>query len=565
MDLAPNGTRRALRIFSVALFLVVVAGQTGCPSATFCPPESFWDGFTCICDGGLAFDGFSCADPSAGQCLSPDATWNGTECVCAPGFSFDGFQCVPIVCPPNSTMLAAECFCDAGFVPEGFLCLPIDCPPNSTLMGTECFCAPGFEPNGFECVETTENSCIPNSTFDGIFCVCNPGFVFDGTTCSEVSCPQSSYFDGSTCRCNSGFIYDGSACIPFFPSNVSVDTIFGGLPHVPPSGPTLEFVTVQPSPTPFFVPPCVGFGDCEFAGHGPDVRAEVSVSLANSRQIVATVSLTAVETRADWTRAQGTTSHVIYEHSTDILEIILEHPGGEFITYTDSDHDIDVHPGIELVDHYEFVGDTKGDDAGIKTGVKVFFSPLQIRAVAGGESDDLGSLLLTWMGVVDNAEGTEGNLLLGQHGPHGNIYFTIWDDSDNVVFDQVIPGATWNKDKYEWVDGDARRFDPPILLHNWDSFDDRVYIRVWESDSCGPFQPVFDFFGGGCPGREHDTIAEGWLYRRQINGSPYVWSQQAAASDAVQITLGRDPEWLRELQRLPDGRLPTAYFQFRSD
>ncbi|WP_437335984.1 hypothetical protein [Sorangium sp. So ce394] len=131
------------------------------------------------------------------------------------------------------------------------------------------------------------------------------------------------------------------------------------------------------SETPFYIPPHVG-GDADFGGHGPRVNLEVELHVFNGNEVWASVHIDAIETKSDWTRAEGTGWFHLYTASSNIAEILsptyFEHE------YTDTDHARDLYafsPG-SLVSLLDYVGDTKGNEAGSRTGVQVFFQPITV-------------------------------------------------------------------------------------------------------------------------------------------------------------------------------------------
>lgn len=146
-----------------------------------------------------------------------------------------------------------------------------------------------------------------------------------------------------------------------------------------------EDITIELEPTPRFIPPLVE-GDMEFAGHGPDVTVFTELQVRNENQLWAHVWMRARETRDDWTTSEGGTDIMVFNGSlhtppiTHIYDIISDRTTED--TYRDVDHDEDVRSQseAELVREYRVTGDTKGDEAGTRTGVSVRFNPVTIRA-----------------------------------------------------------------------------------------------------------------------------------------------------------------------------------------
>jgi hypothetical protein len=138
-----------------------------------------------------------------------------------------------------------------------------------------------------------------------------------------------------------------------------------------------EEIEIIPDPIEF-IPPHT-FGDRDFKGHGPRISCSVNVDIVNEREIQARVFMRAVETRSDWTTAEGTGHFTIYTHNRPILDIISDQFSDTELV--DMDHDPDpVHlGGGELVRDFVFTGDTRGPEAGTRTGVVIHFNPIRIR------------------------------------------------------------------------------------------------------------------------------------------------------------------------------------------
>jgi hypothetical protein len=132
-----------------------------------------------------------------------------------------------------------------------------------------------------------------------------------------------------------------------------------------------------------FTPPHV-YGDRDFKGHGPVVQSWVRlrVNPYNRRQILMQASLLARETRRDWTTAQGWTPEVavwtarypvrgIWDSGYRLYRNSVEYYHG----YTDGNHQIDTfynpHP---LALQINYVGDTRGNEAGTRTRMDVYFN-----------------------------------------------------------------------------------------------------------------------------------------------------------------------------------------------
>jgi hypothetical protein len=147
----------------------------------------------------------------------------------------------------------------------------------------------------------------------------------------------------------------------------------------PPPGPLSEVVTINVAPLPKFVPPHVGSGDRDFDGHGPVVHVSTQIDVRNDRELWATVTMDAKETKSDWTEAAGSRSVLVYTHPKKILAILSATFSSA--SYTDQNHDDDTlrMAGGDLVNQFVVTGDTNGDEAGTRTGVTVSFNPIVLR------------------------------------------------------------------------------------------------------------------------------------------------------------------------------------------
>ena len=136
-------------------------------------------------------------------------------------------------------------------------------------------------------------------------------------------------------------------------------------------------ITIQPVPTAFFIPPLVE-GDRDFGGHGPVTYLRIDLQVRNDKEVWAEVYMRARETKSDWTTAEGTAEFQIGSSPKPIIDILTSRVQDH--QYTDTNHEMDVFsfPGSGPVSRIEYVGDTKGAEAGIRTGCQVFFHPMRL-------------------------------------------------------------------------------------------------------------------------------------------------------------------------------------------
>ncbi|HMO34043.1 MAG TPA: hypothetical protein PKE07_13700 [Lacibacter sp.] len=158
--------------------------------------------------------------------------------------------------------------------------------------------------------------------------------------------------------------------------------------------------------TRFYVPPFKSGGDKDFHGNGPQIRVTCQLRIsADRKQLQAVVYMQAKETRDNWTMAEGTqTIPVFICNPSQTIQAVNGTTGFAQmdITVTDNNGHNDQFflpngsvaitraqnsnwevvngfhhaSGVELV---RIVGDTDGDEAGTRTGVEIFFSPVSMK------------------------------------------------------------------------------------------------------------------------------------------------------------------------------------------
>lgn len=134
-----------------------------------------------------------------------------------------------------------------------------------------------------------------------------------------------------------------------------------------------------------FSPEHVGEGDYEFGGHGPDVDVWAWLTIQNTNELWATVSMSAEETTSDWTAASEVQGYKVWDGDYHNVKEIVSIDSDTFTydSYTDTDHAEDVlsQRAGELVNRFEATGDTDGDDIGHGTDVEVYFNPVELTVL----------------------------------------------------------------------------------------------------------------------------------------------------------------------------------------
>lgn len=142
--------------------------------------------------------------------------------------------------------------------------------------------------------------------------------------------------------------------------------------------------TVNRQPNPISYTPPHTRGDREFDGNGPNIYCRVRL-IRHRTRVDAEIFFRARETESDWTTATGTRTTTIYTADTgwEITNIV----GATESTYSyiDNDHALDSFAGSGPVSTYTFMGDGRGDDAGVHTRVQVAFNQLRFELKETGD------------------------------------------------------------------------------------------------------------------------------------------------------------------------------------
>ena len=150
---------------------------------------------------------------------------------------------------------------------------------------------------------------------------------------------------------------------------------------IQPQTPVCE-TKIQPiDPTPVTLRPNKTRGDREFAGNGPRVTTRVDLQRSPTALSVR-VYMRARETRSDYTTAEGTETFPLFTPEPGWeIENIVGPASMDPHTYTDDTETTDSFDRGSggPVKRLDFVGDTSGDDAGVKTQVTVTFNRLRVE------------------------------------------------------------------------------------------------------------------------------------------------------------------------------------------
>jgi len=138
-----------------------------------------------------------------------------------------------------------------------------------------------------------------------------------------------------------------------------------------------------------YIPPAVQGPDAEFDGHGPCMSVSINLWLdAGRKNLYATYTVNAYECKDDWSSKKDYTQ----SYGTNTITLFAVHEDNETIesfdaasafydSYRDTDHDWYTrnYAGTSPVEEIKWNGDTKGDEAGTKTEVKIKFRQFKVN------------------------------------------------------------------------------------------------------------------------------------------------------------------------------------------
>ena len=146
-----------------------------------------------------------------------------------------------------------------------------------------------------------------------------------------------------------------------------------------------EELNFNPQAITLLCPDHIG-GDREFDGHGPNVTARATLETRNSnKEIWVKLYLHAKETRSDWTEAEGEWDRHLWTVPSGRTIVSILSDMSSTTSYTDDDHDLDrpAVAGGTLVQRFEIMGDTGGNDVGHCTDddvyMNVYFNTIRVK------------------------------------------------------------------------------------------------------------------------------------------------------------------------------------------
>ncbi len=154
---------------------------------------------------------------------------------------------------------------------------------------------------------------------------------------------------------------------------------------------------------------------------------------------------------------------------------------------------------------------------------------LVISSILNGQNnnDNFGSLMINWMGVLDNEEQSG-----GIHGPWGNFHVLIYSAQQSCygsassypkpLSSFVVRGPSKN----EWDDGDNMYMK--VEVFKWRSLHDSVLVFIYESD------PSFFIFR-----RKHDPVFCSVISSDKTSKVLLLYSRYIANKKAIKRAIAR--------------------------
>ena len=202
-------------------------------------------------------------------------------------------------------------------------------------------------------------------------------------------------------------------------------------------------------------------GDRDFGGNGPRIDVGALISVQNTNELWASLSMIAEETAPDWTTVSGGHIEKIWDgDDVGVIEIVsIDSDRSTRISYTDTDHYY-IWVGLnELVRFFVITGDTDGNDVG-RTRMHAYFNPvtLTVRKPAGPHAEVIESTSVTHRPSL-----ARGDREFDGNGPEvlvwagiaihntNEIWATIYMRARETQPDWTTAASTWG---YKLWDGD---------------------------------------------------------------------------------------------------------------
>ena len=214
--------------------------------------------------------------------------------------------------------------------------------------------------------------------------------------------------------------------------------------------------------TPWFIPPWVG-GDKEFDGHGPAAALSAELFTINRNELWIRVGMIAMETIEDYSTASGARYFRLWADRNVGQISGVESGACAYGGYTDEDDDADwllaspceseagKKPG--LVEFFQVVGDTAGDEAGSETGVKVHLNPIMVRTKTWPEGQFVDVLPSSTPKFVP--PWTDGDADFNGNGPRVDLSAELSVRNGNEIWVDVYMKA--RETRNDWTTAEGKR------------------------------------------------------------------------------------------------------------
>jgi hypothetical protein len=159
------------------------------------------------------------------------------------------------------------------------------------------------------------------------------------------------------------------------------------------------------------------------------------------------------ETKSNWSEVEGSADFLVFrdQNLSDIYRIMSDTMSSSSYTYDDHQDDAQQMAEFELVNQFVCVGDTRGDEAGIRTGVSVHFNPMTLD-VERAERPNIKSIRVgpTPEFVPPHVNGDQD---FGGHGPKVDVTARIEIRNTREIWTHDLDASTGNSKR---LDGGAR-------------------------------------------------------------------------------------------------------------
>jgi len=217
--------------------------------------------------------------------------------------------------------------------------------------------------------------------------------------------------------------------------------------------------TVFLNNTPFFIPPHTR-GDREFGGHGPHIWVNTRLRVVESKKIKARIWSKFQEDRSDYTTSEGSIDVHVFDGTFDpeidrINFIAWPGTSSAFYTHQDSGHEhFTRSENAGPVREYYLLGDTRGSEAGTRSGVQVRFRPVEIDFDEVEEPPE--RVVQVDVGPIEYMPPhTRGDRDFGGHGPNVTCVVRVFVRNQTQLWASVFMRAS--ETRSDWTTASGQR------------------------------------------------------------------------------------------------------------